>query len=100
VAVGYQALGGGTAARGSAGRWASALAPAFGGLLPLLICPQLTLNQTAGCQSPLDPIIRTILATTGDLSPWTMVAGLLLVAAGLAAFRRRTRRERGQQAAL
>jgi LPXTG-motif cell wall-anchored protein len=64
-----------------------------------LICPQVTLNQNAGCQSPLDPIIRTILATTGGLSPWTLVAGLLLVVAGLAAFRRRTRGERRQQAA-
>jgi hypothetical protein len=86
VAVAYRGAGHDAAGQGS-------------GLLPFLVCPQLTLNQNAGCQSPLNPIIRTILATTGGLLPWSALAGLMLVAAGLGAFRRRTRAEARQQAA-
>jgi hypothetical protein len=57
-----------------------------------LICPQLTLVQNAGCQLPLNPVIKNILAATGGLGAWALLPGVLLLVAGTAARRRRTQR--------
>jgi hypothetical protein len=93
----YQSKGTKTVSARSADRrglsgWAAALPPPLVGGLAL-ICPQLTLNPNAGCQLPLNPIIKSILASTGGVLPWTVIPGLLLLVAGLAARRRRTRQE-------
>jgi hypothetical protein len=61
-------------------------------VLPI-ICPQLTLVHNANCHLPaLNPIIKSILAATGGLPLWSVLPGLLLLVAGLAARRRRIQR--------
>jgi len=86
------------------------------GLLPpplmgslLLICPQLTLAPDPACKLPFSPPIksilgstggiRTTLASTGDLAPWSMLTGVLLLLAGMVAIRRRTRKAQRPPAA-
>jgi hypothetical protein len=83
---------------GSALGWAGPLAPALQGVLPI-ICPQLTFVHNAGCQLPLNPIIKSILAATGGLPIWAVLPGLVLLVAGLAARRRRIQRAHGELAA-
>ena len=75
---------------------AGLLPPPLGGVL-MLICPQLTLAPNTGCQLPLNPIVKSILASTGGLPPWSMLPGLLLLLAGVVA-RRRSQRVHGPPA--
>ena len=95
----YQAPGAG--APGSSGFAAAHLVgllpPPLGGVL-MLVCPQLTLVPNAGCRLPLNPIVKSILASTGGLPPWSMLPGLLLLLAGFVA-RRRSQRAQGPPAA-
>jgi hypothetical protein len=63
---------------------------ALQGLLPT-VCPQVRLAPLAGCHSPLSPFTG-ILAPTGALPLWALLPGLLLMAAGVAVYRRRAGR--------
>ena len=110
AAVAYGAQSTGTAGL------ADLMATPLVGLLPpplmgslLLICPQLTLAPDPACKLPFSPPIksilgstggiRTTLASTGDLAPWSMLTGVLLLLAGMVAIRRRTRKAQRPPAA-
>jgi hypothetical protein len=64
----------------------------------MLICPQLALVPSPGCQLQLSPIIKSVLASTGGLPPWATLPGFLLLLAGLVA-RRRSKKAHGPPAA-